>query len=201
MSATARREQLCVAARDEFVRRGYRNATTLSVANAAGVSDALVLKYFGSKEGLFRAAVVDPLLGLLEAQMADNRARVLGGEPMDVPAAVVAVRTFLLAWADLVREERGALVSLLGDVRDFPDVAEHLGVLFREHIDHLAETLRPRAGTVLYREFDSRAATYLAIAGATLAGLVEPDTEAFIDRCVDIIMHGTLSDAGRAALP
>jgi len=200
MSATARRQQLCDAARDEFVRRGYRNATTLSVATTVGVSDALVLKYFGSKEGLFRAAVVDPLLALLEAQMAENRARAQEDQPLGVPAAIVGVRTFLLAWAELVRQERGALVSLLGDLRDFPDVAEKLGELFREHINHLADTLKPPATLKLYRQFDPRAATYLAIAGATLAGLVEPDIEGFIDRCVDIIMHGTLSETGRAAL-
>ncbi|TMC52278.1 MAG: TetR/AcrR family transcriptional regulator [Chloroflexi bacterium] len=54
---------ILAAARVRFARVGYAAGTIRSIAAEAGVDPALVLHYFGSKAGLFRAAVdfpVDP---------------------------------------------------------------------------------------------------------------------------------------------
>lgn len=44
------------AAREAFATDGYERTTIRAVASAAGVDPALVMQYFGSKEGLFAAA-------------------------------------------------------------------------------------------------------------------------------------------------
>lgn len=55
--AAATREALLTAARGRFVRLGYDRTTLRDVAADAGVNLALVKRYFGSKEGLFKAAL------------------------------------------------------------------------------------------------------------------------------------------------
>jgi AcrR family transcriptional regulator len=55
------RERILAAARSHFAEAGFDNATIRGIAGAAGVDPALVLHYFDSKEGTFRAAVNIPL--------------------------------------------------------------------------------------------------------------------------------------------
>jgi AcrR family transcriptional regulator len=65
------REEILAAARSHFANVGYEGGTVRGIAAEAGVDPSLVLHYFSSKEGVFRAAVqfpVDPaefLPGLL----------------------------------------------------------------------------------------------------------------------------------------
>lgn len=61
------REAILAAARSHFSSIGFEGGTIRGIAAEAGVDPALVLHYFGSKEGVFRAAVdfpVDPALFL-----------------------------------------------------------------------------------------------------------------------------------------
>lgn len=61
------REAILTAARSHFSSIGFEGGTIRGIAAEAGVDPALVLHYFGSKEGVFRAAVdfpVDPALFL-----------------------------------------------------------------------------------------------------------------------------------------
>src|SRR6266850_4806448 len=55
------REKVLAAARSHFSEAGYDGATVRGIAAAAGVDPALVLHYFGSKEGVFRAAMDFPI--------------------------------------------------------------------------------------------------------------------------------------------
>ena len=52
-----RREAILEAAVEEFARRGYELASTNRIAAAARVAKGLVFRHFGSKEGLFEAAI------------------------------------------------------------------------------------------------------------------------------------------------
>jgi AcrR family transcriptional regulator len=57
------REKILASARAHFGASGFDGGTVRDIATSAGVDPALVLHYFGSKEGVFRAAVdfpVDP---------------------------------------------------------------------------------------------------------------------------------------------
>ena len=55
--ASATRRALLLAARTRFTRLGYDRTTLRDVAADAGVNLALIKRYFGSKEGLFKAAL------------------------------------------------------------------------------------------------------------------------------------------------
>ena len=200
MRGQDRRTQLLDAARSEFVERGYREVTTSDVAGAAGVSDALVLKHFGTKEALFRAAVAEPLLELIERQADENRARIQSGRVLSPGEAEAAITGFLSSWAQLVAAERQALLSLLTDLRHFPDVEARLLAIVRDQIDDLVSTLQIDTGE--YRDFDPRVATWVSVAAATLAGVLgdgpsEGPSAHFVDGYVDILMRGILRDRRR----
>ena len=73
LSADERQAQILDVARETFAEVGFQAATTLMMAERVGVSETLVIKYFGSKENLFRAAVAQPLLDIVDRQIAVNR--------------------------------------------------------------------------------------------------------------------------------
>jgi AcrR family transcriptional regulator len=55
------REHILAAARSHFAEAGYEGATIRGIAAGAGVDPALVLHYYGSKDGVFQAAVEFPI--------------------------------------------------------------------------------------------------------------------------------------------
>jgi AcrR family transcriptional regulator len=55
------KERILAAARSDFGRVGYEGATIRGIAAKAKVDPALVLHYFDSKDGVFRAAIEFPL--------------------------------------------------------------------------------------------------------------------------------------------
>ena len=67
------------AARALFAEAGFERATIRAVAAAAGVDPALVMQYFGSKEGLFAAA----------AKWTDDSQTVMTASREQVPAAAL----------------------------------------------------------------------------------------------------------------
>ena len=75
----ATRAAILAAAREQFAAGGYQGATIRSVAAAAGIDPAMVMRYFGNKEGLFAAAAE------FDLQLPD-----LGGVPRkEIGAALV----------------------------------------------------------------------------------------------------------------
>ena len=50
------REAILHAARQQFAAHGYERATIRSIARAAGIDPSMVMRYYGSKAGLFEAA-------------------------------------------------------------------------------------------------------------------------------------------------
>lgn len=146
------REQILEVARRRFVAEGYQAVTLRAVAAEAGVDVALVSYHFGSKKGLFGAA-----LGLL-GNPPEVMAAALAGDPAGLPERVL--RALLRTWDD---PDRGAQLRLLvAAATQEPDLARLLTeVLQREMFGRLAETLRgPNA--------DQRAAAF----GTQLAGVV-----------------------------
>jgi AcrR family transcriptional regulator len=62
----APRQLLLDAARELFARQDYRSTTTREIAQAAGVTEHLLFRHFGSKAALFREALVLPFTGFVE---------------------------------------------------------------------------------------------------------------------------------------
>jgi AcrR family transcriptional regulator len=52
----ATKSAILAAAREQFAAAGYQAATIRSIATAAGIDPAMVMRYFGNKEKLFAAA-------------------------------------------------------------------------------------------------------------------------------------------------
>ena len=75
LSAEARREALVRSAMELFAQRGFRGATTREIAQAAGVSEAIIFRHFANKEELYAAIL-------------DYKAR--HNAPLSDPCAVVA---------------------------------------------------------------------------------------------------------------
>lgn len=55
MTGDARREQILRAAVELFSRKGFKGTTTKEIANASGVSEAMVFRHFASKDELYAA--------------------------------------------------------------------------------------------------------------------------------------------------
>lgn len=86
------RNQILDVARRRFLEGGYQAVTLRSVAAEAGVDVALVSYYFGSKKGLFGAALA------LSATPAEALARTARGDPVTFPQR--ALRDLLALWED-----------------------------------------------------------------------------------------------------
>jgi AcrR family transcriptional regulator len=99
--AAATREAILEAATRRFAAEGYERAGAREIAAEAGVTAALVNRYFGSKEGLFAEVIAHALdMGSLlrdgRADLADHLARVVvsGGE--DAPDGILTALLLLL---------------------------------------------------------------------------------------------------------
>jgi hypothetical protein len=68
--AAATKDAILDAARMVFMNKGYDSAGTREIADRAGVNVALISRYFGSKEGLFKAAI--PPTMSIEPMMIDD---------------------------------------------------------------------------------------------------------------------------------
>src|SRR6476620_6377098 len=60
------RRLLLDAARELFAHQDYRSTTTREIAQAAGVTEHLLFRNFGSKAALFREALVLPFTGFVD---------------------------------------------------------------------------------------------------------------------------------------
>jgi AcrR family transcriptional regulator len=97
---------ILAAARTRFAAEGYRSASLRAVARDVGVDAALVVRYFGSKPGLFAAAIE------LDLRIPD-----LAGTPTDEHGARL-VEHFLTRWDPATPEGEvllGMLRSAAGD--------------------------------------------------------------------------------------
>ena len=128
--AAATREAILEAATSRFAAEGYERAGVREIAADAGVTAALVNRYFGSKEGLF-AEVIDLALdmgNLLEGQqgeLADHLARLKVYGREDSPDRVYTPLLLLLRSA----AEPGAVKLFRRDLNrtELPRLAEQIG--------------------------------------------------------------------------
>ena len=61
MSKEERREQILESALTVFIEKGYNGATTMDIANRAGISEVTLFRYFDSKKQIFMEAI-EPIL-------------------------------------------------------------------------------------------------------------------------------------------
>lgn len=120
-------------ARAMFFERGYRATTLRAVAAAAGVDVAAIGYHFGSKAGLFAAAMALPI------SPASVVRSVLAAEPGQLGPALVAAAVD--AWEDPATQ--AGIVAMLGEASAHPAVAASLSAyLEQEMVAPLVEYLR-----------------------------------------------------------
>lgn len=139
-------------ARRQFLANGYPATTMRSIAAEAGVDVALLSYYFGSKSGLFSAALaleVNPPLLLHKA---------IDGDPATLPERVVQV--VISTWDD--PELGGPLRLMLSAATQDPEVARLVKeVLQTEMIRQLAERFGGVGATARATAFGSQVAGLL----------------------------------------
>jgi AcrR family transcriptional regulator len=122
----ATRAAILRAARERFAADGYERATIRAIAADAAIDPSMVMRYYGSKEGLFAAAAeFDLRLPELPPAAAGDAATVLVGH-------------FLDRW-----EGDETLTALLRAGATNPAAAERLQEIFAAQLRPLVERLAP----------------------------------------------------------
>lgn len=178
--ASGTREAILAAARERFAGSGYDRTRLRDVASDAGVDAALVHYFFGSKDGLFAAAMELPF------RPAEIIAPVLA-EGVDGLGERMA-RRMLTVWD----ENRPALLALVNSASSHPGAALALReFVVSEIVGRLAAALdgdRLRATLVASQVVGVIAARYIArveplasMDREELVGLIAPTLQRYLD--------------------
>ncbi|MEV6274235.1 TetR family transcriptional regulator [Nocardia sp. NPDC051832] len=116
----ATRAKILDAARARFAAEGFRKATVRAIAADADIDPSMVMRYFGSKDGLF-AAAVDIYLELPDLSAADPEA--LGD---------LLIRRFLAIWEEPPGNE--VMLTLLRTAITDDALADRARAVFAEQV-------------------------------------------------------------------
>ncbi|CAM5317728.1 putative HTH-type transcriptional regulator BetI [Streptomyces afghaniensis 772] len=114
------------AARERFAADGYERATIRAIARDAGIDPSMVMRYYGSKEGLFAAAVT------VDLKLPD-----LGPLPREEVGSAL-VTHFLAMW-----EETEVLTALLRVGATSQAGAERMQGIFQDQLLPVARQVCP----------------------------------------------------------
>jgi AcrR family transcriptional regulator len=177
LPAGERRQVIIDAATLEFARKGWGAATTAGIAAAAGCNEALLFRHFGSKQGLYLAAI-EAAAGVVRTACE----QAFAGEPDASLHWRLVGRTFL----QLARSHpNGAQlwVRALADSTGVPAIDEYVESRMREVHDFVTAVLErsQAAGGVLPQRRPAAEAWtiialgWLGITGTRLGELVLAD--------------------------
>jgi len=168
------REAIARAARTQFAERGYERTTIRGIASAAGVDAALVIRFYGSKEELFRTVMdLPPAVSGRIAQLADGPRDSVGRRLAELVVGVLENP-----------ETRTVVLGRIRSATSHPDAAalvretvtRDLGLLTRAVTDD-----RPELRAVLV------GSTVVGVALARYVVLVEPLASAPPNEVLDLL--------------
>ena len=192
------RRLLLEAARELFTSQGFSGTSTREIAEQAGVSETLMFRYFGSKVGLFREALVAPFVEFVE----DFNAKWQSGSSDDLDDETLS-RRFIEDLFDLFRRNRGLVVMLwAADAQDGSELAE-AGVFdeINEELQVLvkigAAEVKRRQGRELNRQDLATRCTLamiagMAVFGESFYGKKPPSRKDIVDELNQAVLHGHL---------
>ena len=205
----ARPGELIAAALELFVQRGFSATRLDDVAKQAGVSKGTLYLYFDSKEALFKAAIQEGVVPVLDdiSGMIEN----FDGNPVDRMEALV-----LYWWRTVGATPLGGIPKLMiSEARNFPDVAAFYQevVIDRSH-EMIRKTLQRAITDGLYRDVDVESAVELLFApllmlvvwrhsfGANgcLANSPYNNPEKYLRAHIDLVMNGLLAGSARSLI-
>ncbi|ODQ85165.1 TetR/AcrR family transcriptional regulator [Mycolicibacterium holsaticum] len=190
------RRLLLDAARELFARRDYRATTTREIAEAAGVTEYLLFRHFGSKAGLFREALVLPFTDFV-----DDFGKTWQAVIPDKVTEEELSRQFVGRLYDVLVEHRGLLLTLVASDGLSDDEIESAGIAgIRRALTLLgqisAEGMQLRGMRSGQPDLPAHS-TVAMIAGmvalrSTFFGNRPPPREAIVDELVQAVLHGFL---------
>ena len=192
----APRKLLLAAARELFARQDYRSTTTREIAEAAGVTEHLLFRNFGSKAGLFREALVLPF-----TEFVDGFGHTWDAVVHEDADEEELSRRFVGQLYDLFVEHQGLLLTLMAAQAFSEEELAETGIAdIRRALTLLsrigAEGMRIRGLRTTHPDLPAHS-TVAMIAGmaalrSTYFGSAQPSREAIIEELVQAILHGFL---------
>ncbi|OBA69221.1 TetR family transcriptional regulator [Mycolicibacterium elephantis] len=190
------RRLLLDAARELFARRDYRTTTTREIAEAAGVTEYLLFRHFGSKAGLFREALVLPFTDFV-----DDFGKTWQAVIPDKTTEEELTRQFVGQLYDVLVEHQGLLLTLVASDGLSDDEIESAGIAdIRRALTLLgqisAEGMQLRGMRSGQPDLPAHS-TVAMIVGmvalrSTFFGNRPPPREAIVNELVQAILHGFL---------
>ena len=184
------------AARDLFARQDYRATTTREIAEAAGVTEYLLFRHFGSKAGLFREALVLPFTNFVDEFGKTWQAVV----PEETDEEELS-RQFVGRLYDVLVDHKGLLLTLVASDGLSEEEIESAGITdIRRALTLLGqisgEGMRLRGLHSGHPDLPAHS-TVAMIVGmvalrSTFFGNRPPSREAIVDELVQAILHGFL---------
>lgn len=196
-------ESILEAAGNAFAARGYEGTTLRQIAEAVGVGQPLLVYHFGSKEGIWRAAV-DRLFGRV---VAATEAAVSSSDP---EAGDTQLRGLLRSFIGVVAAEPAWLQILLREAAEPGPrldwlVEHHSGATYRAGVTFLEEARRRG----LLPDLPTDHLLYVLFGALAFVVAIAPEvrrvtgrdvrTAAFLDRHVDTLL--ALIATGRSTAP
>jgi AcrR family transcriptional regulator len=190
------RRLLLDAARMLFARQDYRSTTTREITAAAGVSEYLLFRHFGSKAGLFREALVLPFTSFVDG-FAQTWHAVVPEETNEDELS----RHFVGQLYDVLVEHKGLLLTLVASDGLSEEEIEGAGIAdIRRALTVLsqisAEGMNLRGMQSSHPDLPAHS-TVAMIVGmvalrSTFFGNSPPTRETIVDELVQAILHGFL---------
>ncbi|BBX03340.1 TetR family transcriptional regulator [Mycolicibacterium moriokaense] len=187
------RRLLLDAARELFARQDYRATTTREIAEAAGVTEYLLFRHFGSKAGLFREALVLPFTNFV-----DDFAKTWQSVDHEATDEEQLARQFVGHLYDVLVEHRGLLLTLVASDGLSEEEIESAGITdIRRTLSLLGqistEGMRLRGLQSGQPELPAHS-TVAMIVGmvalrSTFFGNRPPSREAIVDELVQTTLH------------
>lgn len=199
----ATKDKILVAAREAFTTEGFDRASTRSIAAGAGVNPALIFRYFGSKAGLYEAAVLRPLQAFVEEFVAE-----WDGYESEPHLATQTASDWLGGLYDLFREHQELVLALLG-----PSGGSGLGEESAQVANWIAQVI-DRVGVVIETEaqrrgwsgFDTRMSIRIALGMALSLAVMEdwifpaggprPDRDEIVAGMVSFVLRSMSNPGG-----
>jgi AcrR family transcriptional regulator len=192
----APRRLLLDAARSLFARQDYRSTTTREIAQAAGVTEHLLFRHFGSKAALFREALVLPFTSFV-----DDFGRTWQSVVPEETSEDELARHFVGQLYDLFVEHQGLFLTLLASETLSEEETAEAGIADIRHALTVlgqisAEGMKLRGLQSGQPDLPAHS-TVAMIAGmaslrSTFFGPKQPSREVIVDELVQAILHGFL---------
>jgi len=196
----ARPGEILSSALDSFVDRGFQATRLEDVARQAGCTKGTIFLYYPGKAELFKAAVREAVLPMLEA--AEQMVETHQGSSRDLLEALLRQR-----WNVMLQTRLSGLPKLMfAEAGKFPDLARfyHDEVIHRSHA-LLTRVLEQGVQRGEFRPLDAANTARLALAPIMVAAIwrhsfaevVEPaiDPEAFFAVALDHLFRGIAAEA------